>query len=101
MDDGVSFTVKALSSSRHGGHHVRVLRGHFDRLLHHLDRVDRRPVRCDLLPHGHHEEALAQVLLPLPLVLLRLPLQIQRTVLRAGSADYVAVHTGEKVKAEA
>ncbi len=46
---------------RNGGHHVRVLRGHDDRLLHHPHRLDRRSVRRHLLPHDNHQEALAKV----------------------------------------
>jgi len=46
---------------RNGGAHVRIFQRHHHRVLHNPDCLARRSVRCHLLSHGAHEEALAQV----------------------------------------
>lgn len=47
--------------NRHGGDHVGVLQRHNNSFLHHPHRVDSRPVRRHLLPHGYRQAALAEV----------------------------------------
>ena len=80
--------------SRHGGYHVRILRDNRNGILHNTDRVGGGPVRRDMLPHRRHEEILAPLLLPLPHDLLRVPLQIQRPVLRPRPHHNVVIYAG-------
>ncbi|GLH10177.1 Protein of unknown function [Gryllus bimaculatus] len=48
------------SDLRHGSHHVGVFQRYDDGVLHHLNRLDRRPIRRHLLPYVHHEAPLAE-----------------------------------------
>lgn len=83
----------AFGPRRNGGNHVRVLQRHNDRVLHYTDRLDRRSIRCHLLPHACYKKTLVTILLPLSLLLLCLPLSIQRPVQQFGSCHVLALHT--------
>ena len=80
---------------RYRGDNVGVLQWFDDSILHHHYSVGGGPVRGHLLSHGSDQEALAALLLSLPLRLLRIPLPLQRTIQRTRSSSIVAPHPGK------